>query len=395
MRVLLYIIVFVLCCSESMSKPISIPPGIDYSVYTFDKTSLGVHEIEQQKGFIQIPAEKNIVVSFYNVNMNNYKHYSVLIKEIASHYPNVYIALSVRSLNLFSKLNLQHPDVKNLSLTVIVEDKIQPKFSTFNKLFRLRIVILNKGNKKVNRYDNLLLYDLTKVEQDYINKLLMRAVNQTHIKELSISARYYNIDLSEIKNIHLKTLSIVAGKLRLPNKFLNIRELSVFSMEILNVEKTFKSFTYLEKLFFCTEDLPDVLHFSDFPIMTNLNLSFNDFSVVKFGHMPNLETLKMTNCINLKEIHGLTHLKNMKSIDISSCINIENLNFLPLGSPITTLNLANCNKIDNFKILSKLNKLRLLNILYTFPENIVDNVIKKNIKPNCKIISDFELAPIE
>ncbi len=205
---------------------------------------------------------------------------------------------------------------------------------------------------------------------------------------MNLKARYLNVDLSAFKNNRIKILSITAGKLNLSNDLGQIEELAVSCMKMVNLNKTLKSMGTLNKLKFDSLDLPNVFCMPDFPKLKSLSLSFNDFSVVNFGDMPMLEELNLAYCSNLKEIQGLTHLKNMKSIDISKCVSIDSLSFLPLKSPVKLLNLTSCIRIRKFKILSRLPYLKSIILSSGLPDETLDE-IKKNVKPDCKIILDI------
>ena len=86
-----------------------------------------------------------------------------------------------------------------------------------------------------------------------------------------------------------------------------------------------------------------------------------------------LNIIKITKCINLSDIYGISNFKNVTEIDFSSC-GIVNLNPIRNFDKLETLNLTdnslnneiydeNVNKnINNIEILLELNKLKLKNI---------------------------------
>ncbi len=384
---------FIVCSLSSLqvySGSIAVPSDINYQVYTFERAFPGIGVIKQKKGVMQIPDEKNVIVAFNAINRKNLWQYSSMIKKVIDSEPDVYISLTVPGLNLLNGLGEQCPPIKNLSVWIIVDDLEKVNFSGFKKLSRLRVAAGCKNGRKVIRTGKLLNFKISKNEQVYLDQVVASACSSQVITELSIKARYLPINLPALNNKKLKKLSIDAGKLSLPDNLANIDDLAVSYMEMVNQEKSLKSFHSLKQLELTSVDLPTVFSLPDYPELRRLSLAFNEFSVVKLGNMPKLEQFCADHCSNLKKIQGLADLKHLKSVDISYCTNIDNLSFLPLNSPLEKLNIASCVTITNFKILSHLAFLKTIIVSHMHFENVL-NKIKKNTKPGCKIVSDIDL----
>ncbi len=175
-----YVCILNLICVYSSS--ITVPPGIKYQVSSFEKASAGVGVIEQKKGFMHVPKGKKVIIALNDINKQNLKQYTELINRIIHFRPDAYIGLTVPAMKLLTDLGPQCPQIRNLSAMVILDEMRRVNFSAFEKLIRLRVLIVCKIRKrKIIRDGKLLFIKTSKAEQDYINQLVSSAYNHKTI----------------------------------------------------------------------------------------------------------------------------------------------------------------------------------------------------------------------
>ncbi len=418
--------------SEPKDRSFIVDAGLKFRVYQVEEYRLANYT-KQTPGKLQVPEAKDVVISLEELDKTNIDAYISAINKNKLYELDAYIAATIECL---PELSERCPAIKNLTLGVFIEDKKMPDLSAFKKLSHLRVIIGSQQKRKVIKSGYLLLRVVTKAEQDYINELISYVGKLNNIEELSVSASYLDINLSSYsKQQHINCLSILAGRLTLPDDPGIVNSLSFSCLVLNDFPDKINSFRNLSNLKFDITTLPPVLVFPEMTNLEFLDISWNLFSGVKLNNMPKLKTIKMENCSNLTQLSGLEgvknlqalalfdavklentaalkELKNLKSLDLSYCKKINSLDFLSEMHLLKDLKLAGCLQVKDYSVISKLSTLETLNIagcktnsydfLSKLPalkelfisaslDEVEVNKIKEKVSSNCKITPEFLL----
>jgi hypothetical protein len=397
--------------AETTAKDIKITVDPDLKFFIFKPDSHGTGEmIEQEPGLLSIPQGEQIVIALKKLNKKTFPKYLAAINKNKLHELNA--SIGTFSPDFLPELGRSCPLLSNITVGILLEDKNIPDFSSLKNLSQLRILIGPGGKRKSIAQPPLILWDITKNEQNYINQTISDIGQIAAINDLYISARYLDIDLSSYrKQQHLKNLSIICGKLTLPDDLGSIEKLSL-SCHVLNgYPQQMDSFKNISELSFSIDTATSTLLLPEMANLETLDMSWNFVSEITFGNMPKLKTLKMACCQMLTRLSGLK-LRRLMSLDLSHCNGISSLDFL-LGMDalehlnlygcvnvkdasvlsafrhLKTLNIAGCD-IENYDFLAQLPNLQTLYISYPLDESQLKK-IKEKVKPGCEIIQTIFL----
>ena len=126
----------------------------------------------------------------------------------------------------------------------------------------------------------------------------------------------------------------------------------------------------------------------------NEDIKESDISKIKFDKYENLFELNLSLCKNIKDFSFISKLGKLKDLDLH-CTDISDISFLDKNKNIKILNLYGCKNIKDFSFIPKLEKLEDLDLHYTNISDISFLDKNKNIKIlnlyRCKNIRDLSL----
>ncbi len=348
--------------SESKIESLVVNPRLKFYVYQFDPNMESCGDvIKQVSGTLKIPDGKYVVVSLDGLNKTNINSYISVVNRITVLKEDAYIAIPDSALELLSELGKKCPAIKNLRIVIFVDKKKMLNLSTFKKLSRLGVLIALRKRRKIKKDKELLLYSITQKEQDYVNEIISYVGKIKSIKELLIVGHRYDINLSTYnKQQHIESLTIDAGKLTLPDNLGTVKTLIISCLAMVDFPEKLKSFKNLSKLTFGFSSA-SVLSLPKLIKLEYLDLSWNDFSYIKFNDMPMLKTLKLGHCRKLSTLFNLTKIKNLKTLELNAP-SFKNTDALENLHNLKTLNLSGCKKINSLDFLSKMPLLQNLNV---------------------------------
>jgi hypothetical protein len=383
--------------------------------------------LKQNPGTLQIPNAKNVAIELCDLNKVNIYDYILEINKIniAS---SVHWEVPAQAIELLPELGNKCPDIRNLTLVLKVEDKKYPDVSRFKKLSNFTIIICFKNkSRKIIEKGELLLYAMSKEEQNYLNKLVNYIASLNNFKKLAILAHLMDIDLTSFKNQrHLESLKVDTGKLTFPENLGTMKNLSFSCQFVNNFSTAVNSFKTLSSLKCKITIIPTFVSLPEMPDLELLDLSWNKFCRIKLNNMQKLKKLRLKYCFKLTAIAGLKNvnslqvlelqaqnfkdsaalktLHNLKSLNLACCKNIDSLEFLTKLQLLQELNLYGCSGINDFSPIAKLDNLKKLNIAgckiknYDFlrslsnleklyiSSNLTIESFRDKVNPNCKII---------
>jgi hypothetical protein len=369
---------------NSDDRIFKVSPNLKFRVYQFTQ-DFSASNIKQLRGKLIIPKIPNVSVAIDGLNKKNINDYISEINKI-NIADSVFWGIPDDAIKLLPKLGKKCLGVKKLTLQLLVENKEIPDISYFKELSHLRILIGFKTDRKIIKKGKLISYSVSKEEQNYLGKLITYVGSLKNVRNLSIRARYMNVDLTSLNNQkNINSLTITAGKLTLPEN-LGIMENLTFSCLVMSdFPKAMAAFKKLSSLKFDIANSSSAVSLPEMPDLELLDLSWNNFCIIKLNNMQELKKLRLTNCLRLTAISGLNNisrlqvlelqaqnfkdsaalkaLHNLKSLNLGCCKNINSLEFLTKLRLLQDLNLYGCSGINDFSPITKLADLKKLNIV--------------------------------
>jgi hypothetical protein len=328
------------------------------------------------KNGIQIKNFKNLKYIFVYLNSNERK------------------ILDISGLKKLKKLNLDCPDLENLSLKN--NDDLEEAYLDAPNLKQLDVSDLKKLKKldlKGSGIENLSLKNNDDLEDLYLNFSKLKQLDVSDLKKL----KRLNLNHSGIENL---SLNDGLEKLHLYN-CRKLKQLDVSGLK--KLKKLNLNHSGIENLSLKNNDDLEKLDLSNCSELTQLDVSglkklkkldLSDSSIMNLSLKNNdgLEELSLPRKLKIPDV---SDLKNLKMLDLTGSY-IENLS-LKNSPALEYLVLRNCQKLKNLEV-SGLENLKKLNLWDSYIENLSlkdnDALERINLTDHSKV-KQFEVSDLK
>ena len=153
---------------------------------------------------------------------------------------------------------------------------------------------------------------------------------------------------------------------QVPERFFEMKEFRLDFHLPLSILEPLKCLPSLESLNLCfleTEEAEDLTFFESFPNLCELEISHAyDEEFGFLAKLPNLTSLTLENCENLREIPRLACKKNLRTASFSNCANLGSIDGLTEATSMEKLNLFGCEALTDLSPLEAFHELATLDL---------------------------------
>ena len=247
------------------------------------------------------------------------------------------------------------------------------------------IILFHAQVQEVSRHIQTMSIEI--LPREIIANILTYTEKTSELLNFGITCKDFNYIIKEYKDI-FNSVTIIRGGNKLKADIIGKIDLSIKSLnEISSID--IEKLKYIVNFYMYDYNLEDTENILDRLVnVKNVEINKCHY-IYKIPEFINLIKIDMSNCINLTDISNLSKSTKLKYLILDACINLKDISVLENLNNLEYVSIKHCNLIEELKYLRKVKRINISGSGIKKIEGLGDELIELTIDEISNFIEDI------